>query len=646
VSYVLEPWPIPGEEPLQVRFCTRKGHPMNSFCHMQEVPKRAVVLHHTSGLGHLGTLMGNRGFISIHFMVGRDGNVYRFCNSEYMVNHAPPFSSPSIGIEVDNMGRLVVEKDNLLHGEPSKDDHGNRVQGPAYCTLDDKDAYVEKRWRNDGEKYWATWTEGQYKAVGQLLKALCAKHKIPKMILPVEHRFEGFSKQDMARFHGICHHVNISPDRRDDLGPYVDWDKIVANAGLSIGDCFNHPSEGGAPRPAKKPVAKSREEPKPKAKKTEEAAPKLHAKAEPPPEPLPSPVEVDSRTVRLKIGPRPGRIALSVRKAGDPIPVSPADAFAPGPLADGKRDEFLRHAMSFLGVPFKSGSMKPADGLDGPGLVTLCLRRAGLLTERDADAPIDGPTLAGYWPPSGSNPEEPPPEILPGDLAWFGSGDHERSDKQHPMIWLGGGRLLGAMAEGGRDHGAVQIVHLADVPDHFTGWSHIDDLGEQTAHTAHPGNATADVTAITAALLPQDPAQRWEALKQIVQDGGGKWSEEKGKINLVGVKDLVDRCYVSPSRGGWNDTLYACFVDGDGNKLSLELRSSLDPANDDEAAGKWHLADGSYQFKLQDSALVPDGTVKGFLDVQGLGSLRPVQAAKEEPDPQVDHAQPPNTEGA
>jgi N-acetyl-anhydromuramyl-L-alanine amidase AmpD len=233
VSYELEPWPIPGEEPLQVRFCTRKGHPMNSFCHMQEVPKRAVVLHHTSGLGHLSTLMGGRGFISIHFMIGRDGNVYRFCNSEYMVNHAPPFSSPSIGIEVDNMGRLVLEKDNLLHGEPSYE-KGKRIQGPAYCTPDDKDAYVEKRWRNEDEKYWATWTEGQYTAVGRLLKALCAKHKIPKMILPVEHRFEGFSQQDMARFHGICHHVNISPDRRDDLGPYVDWDKIIAATASTI----------------------------------------------------------------------------------------------------------------------------------------------------------------------------------------------------------------------------------------------------------------------------------------------------------------------------------------------------------------------------------------------------------------------------
>ncbi len=646
VSYVLEPWSIPGEAPLQVRFCTREGHPMNTFCHMQETPKRAVVLHHTSGLGHLGTLMGNRQFISIHFMVGRDGNVYRFCDTEYQVNHAPPFSNNSIGIEVDNMGRLVLEKDNLLHGEPGNKD-GKRVIGPAYCTLDDKDAYVEKRWRNDREKYWATWTEGQYTAVGQLLKAICAKHGIPKMILPEEHRFEGFSAGDMPRFHGVCHHVNITPDRRDDLGPYVDWDKIIGNAGLTVGDCFNHPAEGATSGPArKKPKPKPKEAPAqggPAKKKARSPAP-LPTRAEPPPEPLPPPVQVDARTVRLMIGSHPGRIGLSVRAPGEKVPSSPADAFGPGPLAEGKRDDFLRSAMSFLGVPFKAGSSKPADGLDGPGLVALCLRRVGLLKEHEADAPIDGPTLAGYWPPSGSDPENPPAELLPGDLAWFGAGDHERPETQHPMIWLGGGRLLGAMAEGGRDQGAVQIVHVGEVPDQFTGWSHVDDLGRQTAHTAHPGEEPAPGAVLSAALLPQDPAERWQALKEIVQEKGGQWTEEKGKINLVGVRDLVDRCHVSPQLGGWNDTLYACFVDADGHKLSLELRASLDPGNDPEPAGTWHLSGGSYTFKLEDSALVPDGKVKGFLDAQGLGSLRPRHEPKQDPKEDVDQTQPPSGE--
>ena len=621
VSYVAEQWEIPGEAPLTVRFCTRKGHPMNSFCHMQETPKRAVVLHHTSGLGHLGTLMGDRGFISIHFMVGRDGNVYRFVNTEYKVNHAPPFSTDTIGIEVDNLGKLLL-KDGILRGEA----------GTPYCKQEDKDAYVEKHWRSQSEKYWATWTETQYVGVGKLLKALCHKHPIPKLILPEEHRFEAFDpKRDIPRFRGICHHVNINYGNRDDLGPYVDWDKIISYAGLGVGDCFNNPAEGGAPAkkpasaPAKKqqPATKQGPVKKPEAKRAE-PVPKP-ARAEDPPAPLPAPVQVDARTVRLRIGTRPGRIAFSVRKRGDPVPVSPTASQPSSPAADGKRDDFLRAAMSFLGVPFKAGSDKPDQGLDGPGLVGLCLKRVGAC---EAKEEVNAGVLAGLYPPSGADPQSPPREILPGDLAWFGSGDHDRAGAQHPMIWLGGGRLLGPLTDGGKDHGAVQIVRLEDVPDHFAGWSHLDDLGKKTAQTQHPGDPPSPGAQLSAAVLPSDPAERYEMLKQVVADRGGTWKDGKGAVNLVGIQDLQDLCYRSPQRGAWNDTLFACFVDQDGNKLSLELRASLNPGHDEDPKGTWNLCNGSYAFKLKSGAggskvLAPEGKIKGWCDTPGRGAVPP-----------------------
>ena len=544
VSFVNEQWEIPGEAPLTVRFCTRKGHPMNSFCHMQETPKRAVVLHHTSGFGHFGTMMGDRGFVGIHFLLGRDGNAYRFVDTKYLVWHCGGFSTNSIGIEVDNIGRLVLN-DDVLHGEGDK----THKFGAPYCKTDDKGAYVEKQWRNAGEKYWATWTEAQYVGLGRLLKALCHKHAIPKMILPVEHRFEAFDPhRDQPRFRGICHHVNLAYNNRDDLGPYVDWDKIVSYAGLSIGDCFNNPAEGGtaAKKPASTSTAKPASKPaKPAAQpkkpaKTEAAAP---VRAEDPPEPLPPPVQVDARTVRLRVGSRPGRIAFSVRKAGEPIPTSPDVLPQHAPAADGKRDEFLHAAMSFLGVPYKAGGAKPDQGFDGAGLIGVCLKRVGVF--KDADE-VTTATLAGLYPPSGADRDDPPPEIRPGDLAWFGSGDHDRASTQHPMIWLGGGRLLGPLPQGGKDHGAVQVIRLEDVPDKFAGWSHLDDLGKATSHTEHPGEAPAPGTQISAALLPSDPAERYDALKKVVADRGGKWDDAKGHVNLVGVQDLQDLCYRSP----------------------------------------------------------------------------------------------------
>ena len=116
-----------------------------------------------------------------------------------------------------------------------------------------------------------------------------------RLILPEEHRFEAFDpKRDIPRFRGICHHVNINYGNRDDLGPYVDWDKIISYAGLGVGDCFNNPAEGGAPAkkpasaPAKKqqPATKQGPVKKPEAKRAE-PVPKP-ARAEDPPAPLPA----------------------------------------------------------------------------------------------------------------------------------------------------------------------------------------------------------------------------------------------------------------------------------------------------------------------------------------------------------------------
>ena len=298
VSFVTEQWEIPGEAPLTVRFCTRKGHPMNSFCHMQETPKRAIVLHHTSGFGHLGTMMGDRGFVGVHFLMGRDGNAYRFVDTKYLVWHCGGFSTGSIGIEVDNIGRLQL-KDGIFYAEGDK----THKYGAPYCKEEDKGAYIDKQWRGPTEKYWATWTEAQYVGVGKLLKALCHRHAIPKMILPEEHRFEAFDPHsDQPRFRGICHHVNLAYNNRDDLGPYVDWDKIISNAGLAVGDCFNNPAEGGSPakktpgkkpeparkpEPAKKPEAKKPEAKPPEAKPPRAEAARTEAKAEAKPEKSP-----------------------------------------------------------------------------------------------------------------------------------------------------------------------------------------------------------------------------------------------------------------------------------------------------------------------------------------------------------------------
>jgi len=610
VTFVEETWALPVGDPLTVRFCTRKGHPMRSFCKPVETPKTSIVLHHTSGYGHFSGLMGGGGG-GIHFMIGRDGNAYRMVDTELVAWHATWWNNNSVGIEIDNIGALREKNGNML------DEYGN-----VYCTTTDKDAYRELQFRST--KYWATWTESQYLCLGKLLRALSHKHGIPLHLLPEPQRYGAFRKpDDRARFRGVCVHLNIDPQNRDDLGPYVDWNKVIAYAGLMVGDCM-----GGAPMPEMKVPAHKKEQaaPKPAAPKPAASPPKAKKK---PGDQLPPPVSVDARTVKLHVGSRPGRIGLTVQQPGAPVPTSPEfDGKESQPQADGKRDEFLRHAMGFLGTAWKAGSHDPKTGLDGASLVDICLKRVGLL--QDDDHWPDGPALAMQYHVIGGDKAEPPGDILPGDLAFFGSGDHDQDSMQHPFIWLGGGRVLGPLPDHGSSNGAVRITHVGDVPDHFAGWSHIDDLGKKTDHTGHPGDAPAG-TKLSGVLLPAEPADRYDYLKQVVQQVGGKWSDEKGKVNLVGVQELHELCHISPKTGDWNDTLFANYLDPEGHKCSLELRASLNPGFDPDPAGSWQLLDGGFTFKLDkgdgiEKALVPDGNVKGWFDEQGLGALRPGDA--------------------
>jgi len=621
VSFVLEPWEVPGESPLQVRACSRAGHPQSSFAKMVDTPKTSITLHHTSGYGNFGTLMGDsKG--GAHFLVGRDGNAYRLVDTEKVAWHANLWSLHSIGIEVDNPGNLKL-KDKTFYDE---------YHSP-YCTKDDEGVWVEKQWPNYGN-YWATWSEEQYVAVGQLLKALCAKHGIPKMILPEDRRYKAFDESQKQRFRGVCVHVNVNPDNRDDLGPFVDWPKLIRHAGLGEGDCFGFGP--AAPEPDKPPKKASA----PAApKQTDSPAPKKNgpAAASAQPKPLPPPVSVDAHTVRVSIGSRPGRISLTVKAAGEELKPAPrGEAPQPPAGAEGKRDKFVAAALSYKGTPYLAGSDDPANGgLDGPGLIALCLKKVEVKLDRQDDKPFDAPALAAQFPPTGGDPSDPPAEIAPGDIAWFGEGDHDHGPAQHATIWLGNARVLGPRPGSQDDHhGAVQVMAIADVGEKFSGFSHVDELGKAvSAGDAHPADRPPRGAAVTAALLPAEPDALYEALQGVVKDAGGKWIADAGKMNLVGVTDLVDRCQVSPLRNGWNDTLFAAWVDSDGHRHVIDARASLNPGHDADPAGTWHLLEGAYTFKLDGNALVPDGKVRGWCDDKGAGAPRPPQGP------------PPSTEG-
>lgn|GEM_PF-1919349 len=638
VTFAIEKWEIPGEEPLEVRVCSRKGVDMRHFSTPTENVKTSIVLHTTSGYGNFSTLMGGEE-ASAHFMLGWDGNAYLLVPTEWTAWHATWWNPYSVGIEVDTIAALYKVGNDLCSEYRNK--QGKHAD--VYCTLDDKDAYLEVKWAGHAS-YYATWPEAQYLGCARLVKAICHKHQIPRLVQPVPDRWKAFENPAARRkFKGICTHLNIDPTRREDIGPFIDWDKLIRYGDIAVGDCFSAPGyappsvatpKNGSGTGKTRPLA-------PKAGPTRKSAKGGSVPAEPPAKPgpkkapastqemelLPPPVQVDKNTVRLKVGKRPGRIAFSIQKPGEPVPTAPAPGDLPGPTQAGKRDQFIETALNLQGTPYKAFSTKVADGgLDGPGLICLCLRRVGLL--EDSSPTLDGPTIFAKFPFLGGSQEVVPAGIVPGDLAWFGKGDHDNDGQQHPMIYLGGDRVLGPVA-GGPQGGAVQVVAIAAVPEKFSGWTHLDDLGTETVHAEpHPGEKPPPGEKLTAALLPSAPADRYDALKALVARLKGNWDDAKGKINLVGVKDLADRCLISHKPDGWNDTLFACFLDDSGSKCSLELRSSLNPATDSSCAGTWQLDEGSWKFKLADGdgtsgkSLQPEGSIKGFLDRDGTGGAR------------------------
>ncbi|HYS10485.1 MAG TPA: N-acetylmuramoyl-L-alanine amidase [Myxococcales bacterium] len=657
VSWKVEQWPVPGESPLEVRVCTRDGVPVTKFASAKEAPRTSITLHLTCGYGNFTGLMGGSDHGgSAHILLGRCGTTYLLVPTEFTSWHATWWNPSSIGIEIDNIGGLRKQGDWMVSEYSLKD---------TYCKADEKEVFLEKQFA--GYKYWATLTEKQYVGLGKLLKALCFKHKIPRIILPEEHRYDDFKKDEKIRrdFRGICTHVNIDPARRSDIGPYIDWPKVIHYGGLTEADCHHPPASvldtwrnatGGSPVTGSGSASSSSSsaggsgDAKPAASKPSSDTPPTKPRPAVGAETLPAPVMVDSHTLRVHIGSHGGRLCLSVKQPGDPLPTTPDVKSAPEAKAPGKRDEFIAACMNLLGAPYKAGSGKPAEGIDGAHLIGLGLRRVGVF-KSDDEMPEDATHLSALWHVSGADPASPTEEIVPGDLAWFGKGDHDNDPTQHPMVYLGGGRVLGPVPDGAASS-AVQVIAVEKVPEKFAGWMHIDDFGDEPPkHGDHPGDKPLPGEKLTSALLPPTPAAQYDALKAVVARTGGKWEDAKGKLNLVGVKSLNDRCLVSPRPGGWNDTLFAAFLDEDGHKCVLDLRASLNPGTDENPTETWQLWEGSWKFKLvqgdstEGKALQPDGKVKGWFDGAGMGAPRPIDHEQEASAKDLQPAKPPQEEG-
>lgn len=202
-----------------------KPHGRSDYFYDQQVAKDLIVLHYTQGYlwGDLDTLTQTGNHVSVAFVIGRTGRIYRLFDPRLWSYHLgpgtvggnQPNSRRSIGIEVSNLGFLKKDGNTLRFGNS------------PYCTADQTQYYMDHGTDYRGQRYYATFTAEQYVSLNALVNQLSTEFGIGKTVLPAAQRLDVFASDDEAKaFKGIATHVNFRPDGKWDIGPGFDWTKI------------------------------------------------------------------------------------------------------------------------------------------------------------------------------------------------------------------------------------------------------------------------------------------------------------------------------------------------------------------------------------------------------------------------------------
>ncbi len=171
----------------------------------EKTAKQMIVLHHT--VSSSGAYVDDwwksdngKSRVAVAFIVEKTGEIYQLFDPCYWAYHIGKGSTRednmhSIGIEIVNEGPLV-EKDGDFYWNAGK-------------TKYDAEVYTHKElWR--GSKYYACYTDLQYKAVSELISHLCTNFNIPRSIITSY----SFSQKYFAH-KGIVSHHNLRSDKSD-----------------------------------------------------------------------------------------------------------------------------------------------------------------------------------------------------------------------------------------------------------------------------------------------------------------------------------------------------------------------------------------------------------------------------------------------
>ena len=226
--------PIPDSDEKLSGFVCRPAAGYTNYFYPEEVKKDQIVLHHTAGnlQGDFWALTRENWHVSVAFLIARDGTIYQLHGSNQWSHHLGPKalggnvaqSKRSIGIELSNYGYLEKVGSNL-ETPYSKVQRDNGKSPDVYCSIQETDLYVKLPVPYRGQRYFATFTDAQYKSLSLLIRYLCATYKIPIAFLPDNERYNLTHK--VVGFKGIVSHVNYRKDKWD-LGPAFDWARLMA----------------------------------------------------------------------------------------------------------------------------------------------------------------------------------------------------------------------------------------------------------------------------------------------------------------------------------------------------------------------------------------------------------------------------------
>lgn len=214
---------IPGEKAFMKYMEVRPSSGDKSYFYPAKFGKDQIVLHYTMGYlkGDIASLTKPNNYISVPYLIGRNGTIYNLFASDYWSYHLGEGalggntvrSKATIAIELSNIGPLKKIGNNLVTTYNDND---------VYCSLNQRQYYCEGPFRNFN--YFATFTDQQYDSLIALLRFLTSNYKIPRKFLDKEKFHE--TTAEVSSFNGIVTHVNYRSSGKTDIGPSFDWERI------------------------------------------------------------------------------------------------------------------------------------------------------------------------------------------------------------------------------------------------------------------------------------------------------------------------------------------------------------------------------------------------------------------------------------